>query len=540
MKKQIILSLYLLQISLSAADFVVDSGAHVTGDGITYYKDMNLKNSGTIKNSGEIIIAGDKNSDFGGSGETNLNTVRINKKNAVLTITGKIKVNNSLHVDSKVDLQGNKIDLGTTGVIHDTTGFLKGDSGTISVLPNLNAGKHANISGIGISLEPKEHLGQTSITRGFSILKFGEHNAIKRWYRIEPTNVNIETGLVISYNADETVSDKTLRLYRSSDGGKAWRATSSVLDSISNKISAVAQGIGDLWTVFPNRPPEIQSVALSFTVSGKPTTITTSMISATDADGDPLTFHIGNGENYTITDSTLFTDASFQGTISVPFWVYDGLDSSKQFIASIQVRPEGVNSAPIISAANIKPIEKNRFGKISKAMLTWSDADGDSVSLIILDGNKYSVLKDFTVVPDSGYIGKLKIPLQITDGTDTSLVFNAEASVFEKIADFHKGQIQLSNTFEVQVYPNPAPINAHKMLIRTQRGKFDKMTVKIFDNLGNLISAGDAKVRGLWFTYFWDFKQNLAPGTYAAWVIYKKDGKTVQVNKKMLGIMKQE
>ena len=88
--------------------------------------------------------------------------------------------------------------------------------------------------------------------------------------------------------------------------------------------------------IWVNQKPSITGQDALSIFSGESLTLTADHFVITDDDSD-FTFNIQSGANYTVSGSTITPAANFVGTITVPFTINDGLESSDTYNAKITV-----------------------------------------------------------------------------------------------------------------------------------------------------------------------------------------------------------
>lgn len=112
--------------------------------------------------------------------------------------------------------------------------------------------------------------------------------------------------------------------------------------------------------------------------------------------------------------------------------------------------PRLSNKVPILLSVIDTNTNKDSAITLSMTNLEASDADGDSLILVVLAGNNYS-LNGYTITPDFGYAEDLIVPLAVTDGIDTSEFRNMTITIS---AEQLNTESLTAN--QIQLYPNPA------------------------------------------------------------------------------------
>ena len=156
--------------------------------------------------------------------------------------------------------------------------------------------------------------------------------------------------------------------------------------------------------------------------------------SAADDDGDLLTAsHLESSFNAaectlgtpTIDGNNLvFTpNPDAYGTVKVAFFVIDGAPNHGFFpsrakgIIEITITP--VNDAPVLTAVSEKSVNEDNSLTLTLNDVTATDVDGDALSLVIANGENYTV-SDNTITPAENFHGTLSVGIAVTDGTLTS------------------------------------------------------------------------------------------------------------------------
>ncbi len=146
-------------------------------------------------------------------------------------------------------------------------------------------------------------------------------------------------------------------------------------------------------------------------------------LTATDADGDPLTFAIAtNPANGTLTgtppEMTYTPNPDFNGADSFTFTASDGTAQSDPGTISITVNP--INDRPLANAANVTVVEDTP----TPVTLTGTDIDGDPLSYTVVfqprNGTLSGTAPNLTYTPDLDYVGPDSLKFKVSDGLLTS------------------------------------------------------------------------------------------------------------------------
>jgi len=184
-------------------------------------------------------------------------------------------------------------------------------------------------------------------------------------------------------------------------------------------------------TVTPvNDPPIItDQVALSVD-EDQDLTLTVGDFIITDVDnpGGPFTLTVNPGTNYTVSGTTITPDLNYNGPLTVPVTVNDGIDPSEVFNTSVTVTP--VNNPPVITDQVVLSVEEDQDLTLTAGDFTITDVDNPSgpFTLTVNPGTNYTV-SGTTITPDLNYNGPLTVPVTVSDGSDPSDVFNTSVTV---------------------------------------------------------------------------------------------------------------
>jgi hypothetical protein len=200
-----------------------------------------------------------------------------------------------------------------------------------------------------------------------------------------------------------------------------------------------------------NDAPELTAVATDLSVD-EDNTLTLSMdnVTANDVDNEDadLSLVINAGDNYTVDGFELTPAANFNGTLTVPVAVSDGTVTTATMNLSIAVN--AVNDAPELTAvATDLSVDEDNTLTLSMDNVTAIDVDGDELSLIVSEGDNYTV-NGLEITPAANFNGTLTVPVAVTDGTATSQTMDMSI-----IVNAGNG-IRLSSSNNLKVYPNPA------------------------------------------------------------------------------------
>jgi gliding motility-associated-like protein len=215
-------------------------------------------------------------------------------------------------------------------------------------------------------------------------------------------------------------------------------------DPFNLSISVIAQQ--------QNSPPVITGQSALSTNQNTSITIQFSDISVSDPDNiypNGFTLRLLNGNNYSVSGTTVTPAQDFSGTLSVPAVVNDGEDDSSPFNLSITVVAVHNNVPPTITGQTLLSTNENTSITIQFSNISVSDPDTNypnGFSMHLSAGSNYTV-SGTTVIPAQDFSGTLSVPVIVNDGEDESNPFNLAISV---IPAHHNtpptitGQVQLS------------------------------------------------------------------------------------------------
>ena len=227
-------------------------------------------------------------------------------------------------------------------------------------------------------------------------------------------------SLVVSEGANYTVSGTTITPTANYIG------TLTVPVSVTDGIDATTTMNMIVTVTSVNDTPVLTAVSNQFTLEDTPITLSMDDVTSTDADGDALSLIIYNGSNYTLSGLTVKPAVDYNGTLTVPVSVTDGIDTSN--VMNISITVTAVNDTPEVTAVSSLSTLEDTPVTLSLDDVMATDADGDVLLLIVSDGANY-MLSGNTITPAADYNGILTVPVSVTDGIDTSNVMNISITV---------------------------------------------------------------------------------------------------------------
>lgn len=209
--------------------------------------------------------------------------------------------------------------------------------------------------------------------------------------------------------------------------------TGDLIVSVSVSDGAAESAIFPLdVSITTNIPPVISGQQPLATDEDTSLTITLGDLTVTDPDSDPGDFVLilSPGTNYDLTGNEITPSGNFNGTLSVPAIVSDGIASSDIFNLVIDVNP--VNDPPVINAQAV-PLGTPGHTPITLTLaeLTISDPDNDPADFVLTvePGANYDITGANEITPTAGFDGELPVAVVVSDGTDTSALFDVDVAV---------------------------------------------------------------------------------------------------------------
>ncbi|HPQ45481.1 MAG TPA: Ig-like domain-containing protein, partial [Syntrophales bacterium] len=213
-------------------------------------------NAGTFTaGSGTVVFNGSTGNQTvaNASGET-FYQVTVNKAVGDVLLHTDVTVSGTLTITGgDVDLNGNILTLGSSGVlIESADATVRGESGRIIVIRDLNAPDGEDVAGLGAVITSSANLGATTITRGHAPQTGGGNSSILRYYDIAPANNSgLNATLVFHYDDSDLngLTEGNLALFQSSDGGIVWTNRGGTVAAESNTVTKTGIDGFSRWTV---------------------------------------------------------------------------------------------------------------------------------------------------------------------------------------------------------------------------------------------------------------------------------------------------
>jgi hypothetical protein len=210
--------------------------------------------------------------------------------------------------------------------------------------------------------------------------------------------------------------------------------------------------------------------------------ITLSDLTVTDPDNsfpDDFTLTIGTGDNFTLDGATITPDTDFNGTLTIPVSVRDGIDESETYNLTMEVTP--VNDVPVLSTTNDFSTQKGEALELLLTDFIIEDPDNstpEDFTLLIGNGTNYTVSIN-QVIPEGEFVGILTVPVRVNDGIDDSntIQISIEVNLVTGLQEDRDGLNSLS------VFPNPT---TDFLNISFENLIFSEVIIEISDANGKL------------------------------------------------------
>ncbi len=228
-------------------------------------------------------------------------------------------------------------------------------------------------------------------------------------YSISGSEINISNSGVLTFATAPDYETKN-----------SYTATVTVSDGAASVTQSITVTISDVDETVPNEAPSISSAA-TFSVAENNTNI--GSVSASDADGDSLTYSI-SGSEINISNSGVLTfatapDYETKNSYTAIVTVSDGTNSVTQSITVTitDVDETDPNESPTISSSTTFSAAENQT---SIGSISASDADGDSLTYTI-SGSEINISSSgvltFASAPNYETKSSYTATVTVSDGT---------------------------------------------------------------------------------------------------------------------------
>lgn len=243
-----------------------------------------------------------------------------------------------------------------------------------------------------------------------------------------------------------------------------------------------------------NEAPEIDDQIFSIDENSESGTVV-GIITASDPDGDALTFEIDSDNNtdqfhidaesgQVIVSDGAILDFESTASYTLVINVYDGALTTQ---GNLSINVQDVNEAPTMIEANFT-IEENSPNGTLVGVLEVSDPESDELSIVIIDGDAsgvFAIANDVElIVADEVLLdfenqSSFTLTLEVSDGnlTSTAVITVELINIEEPMV------LSDSYDFDLVIYPNPTQGMLHIKGVEIKQ-------VKVFDSGGRLVFSG--------------------------------------------------
>lgn len=238
---------YLQLLSGHTFNFVnVNSGATLDITG----KILKLKGSGApISAIGTVLTAG-STIEYNGTAAQNVVLDGIDYSNmsvnnpAGVTVPANMNIPGTLSIlNGDLELNGKVINLLSTGNLVETAGnTVKGNTGYITTVRNVNAPNSLNIAGLGAVITSSKNFGLTEVRRGHTIQTIPGGQSIRRYYVIRPdNNTALAANCVFNYDESELNSlvENQLKMLKSTNAGGLYLVGGGTVNTAQNNVTVL-------------------------------------------------------------------------------------------------------------------------------------------------------------------------------------------------------------------------------------------------------------------------------------------------------------
>lgn len=196
---------------------------------------------------------------------------------------------------------------------------------------------------------------------------------------------------------------------------------------------------------YTNSEPEV-NLSDTYSVTEDTDFYLSDLVEIVDLD-DEVQFSAKQNDDLTIGENGLvILKQNFTGSIELQFSVKDPFVVTGPFITTLEVQP--VNDVPVINGQlevpHILPGEKYEIGF---GVLDVVDVDGDNLTLIVHEGENYTLAGGTSILSDVNFNGSLNVGVSVSDGSLTSEVFMMNIELGDPMG--------VEEALKLAFYPNP-------------------------------------------------------------------------------------
>jgi len=155
-----------------------------------------------------------------------------------------------------------------SGQIREIDGYVTSRARATTTLAAPSA---VNVGGLGFTITSAADPGATTVVRTFGVQGGNGNSSIGRTYAVSAaTNTGLNATIVFRYRDAEIngLSEASLTLYRSTDGGTTWQEVGGTVDTDANTITATGVDGFSMWTAGEAGTLPVELVAFNAVADG--------------------------------------------------------------------------------------------------------------------------------------------------------------------------------------------------------------------------------------------------------------------------------
>jgi hypothetical protein len=259
---RIVLPFFFLAFALNtSSQLYIGPGAQVrlAGNAQITLKDADLINNGSFSAGSSLVhFSGSADAIVSGAQPVQFFSIQINKEggHSVILHRGVGVDNHVLFVQGLIDLNGQNLDLGGSGLLSgetETARVVGPAGGEVLFNTVLNAPSGASPGNLGFLISSTQNLGNVLVRRGHQL--HSTLGGISRYYKIIPANnASLNATLRFRYFDAElnSLSESNLVQWRTADGVNWVEQGFSSRDAVTNYVEKTGIDAFSTWTLAPS------------------------------------------------------------------------------------------------------------------------------------------------------------------------------------------------------------------------------------------------------------------------------------------------